>query len=377
MAAADEGTEIERTIGEKSTRHPPIVRPKMDGRPRPTFSANGGSASGKSAMISVLGAFAITFVLIYSLSRASWTDFGDEPVVGASATRSTFDDTCLNSLSEGHWELSIDGCPKTTPGVLQHCDNSTGFPRRWASGAPADCLASSLVQADVAAALRGKKVAFVGDSHLRKLYNFLAEFLADERITDAPASDKKEHIDFAKTVKLTDTRLEFYWRAELRSTAAAMNEFVDRDSGTDGGDGDGDAPDLVVCDASAHQAKWARDYGAFMDEMPSLIESVTRFHEKYPSSPIVWMISPPFKEAYDPANPETEFFYSLRKFNDALRNAGLFMPNGPVVPIDMYRIAEGCMDWCYRDNTHVLPSVNVLLFQMIFGGYQRYLEGSG
>ena len=251
------------------------------------------------------------------------------------------------------------------PGVLQHCDNSTGFPRRWASAASADCLPSSLVQADVATTFRGKKIAFVGDSHLRKMYNFLAEFLANDQITEAPAGDKKEHRDFSTMVKATDTRLEFYWRAELRSTAAIINELNDNAGNT--------APDLLVCDASAHQAKWARDYDAFMDELPGLVDAVIRYHKKYPSSALVWLLSPPFKEAYDPANPETQYFYSLRKFNEALRNARIFMPSGPVVLIDMYRLAEGCMDWCYRDNTHVLPSVNVLLYQMIMGGYHRYV----
>jgi hypothetical protein len=29
------------------------------------------------------------------------------------------------------------------------------------------------------------------------------------------------------TVKATGTRLEFYWRAEIRSTASAINDFLE------------------------------------------------------------------------------------------------------------------------------------------------------
>lgn len=177
----------------------------------------------------------------------------------------------------------------------------------------------------------------------------------------------QEHKDFAMTVKATGTRLEFYWRAEIRSTASAINDFLELSD-----DGKG-PPDLIVCDASAHQAKWARDYGAFKDELPDLVEAVSKYQEKFPASMVIWLISPPFKEVYDVSNPETEFFYSLRKFNAGLRGAGMFVPHGPVVPIDLYRIAEGCIDYCYRDNTHVLPSVNVLLFEMITGAYLRHV----
>ena len=175
----------------------------------------------------------------------------------------------------------------------------------------------------------------------------------------------QEHKDFSTTVKATGTRLEFYWRAEIRSTASVLNEFLEIEN-------EKETPDLIVCDASAHQAKWARDYGAFKDELPALVEAVTKYQEKFPASTVVWLISPPFKEVYDLSNPETEFFYSLRKFNAGLRGAGMFVPHGPVVPIDMYRIAEGCIDYCYRDNTHVLPSVNVLLFEMITGAHLRH-----
>ena len=358
----------------------------MDGQvlgQRFVATSGGTTPSSRHAILSVFSAFAITFVLIYSLSQASWTDFGAEPVVGTKSSAqigpsedsALYDDQCLLRISDGNWEISTDGCPAPSRGVLSHCDNSTGLPRRWASRAPADCLPSSLVQADVAAMFKDKKVAFVGDSHLRKLYNFMIEFLSDDQITVAPASDKKEHKDFATTVEPTGTRLEFYWRAEIRSTAAIINEFLDLDGG--GGNKDTSErrlPDLIVCDASAHQAKWARDYDAFVGELPTLVEAVMNYHERFPRSPIVWMISPPFREVYDPSNPETQYFYSLRKFNDALWDAGLFAPKGPVVPIDMYRIAEGCVDYCYRDNTHVLPSVNVLLFQMITGAYRRYVS---
>ena len=245
------------------------------------------------AVFSVVFASVVTLVLVYSLTRASWTDFGS-----AGGSQAWYDDECLNSLSEGRWELSTGGCPASSPGVLVHCDNSTGLPRRWASSAPAGCLPPSLVQADVAAQFWEKRVAFVGDSHLRKLYNFLGEFLADERITVAPSSDKKEHKDFSTTVEATRTRLEFYWRAEIRSTASVINEFL----GVDG------VPDLVVCDASAHQAKWARDYDAFMGELPDLVKAVKKYQDKFPASLVVWLISPPFREVYDASNPETEFF---------------------------------------------------------------------
>jgi hypothetical protein len=150
-----------------------------------SVGATSPSSTRRHAILSLVFASLMTFLLVYSLSRASWTDFG------AARPHAWYDDECLNTLSDGHWELSTDGCPATSPGVLVHCDNSTGLPRHWTSGAPAGCLPSSLAQADVAELFQGKRIAFVGDSHLRKLYNFLGEFLADDQITVAPSSDKK------------------------------------------------------------------------------------------------------------------------------------------------------------------------------------------
>jgi hypothetical protein len=150
------------------------------------FASTTASSSRKHAVLSLVVASLVTFLLIFSLSRASWTDFG-----AARAPQAWYDDECLNTVSEGRWELSTDGCPATSPGVLSHCSNSTGLPRRWTSSAPAGCLPPSLVQADVAKMFQDKRIAFVGDSHLRKLYNFMGEFLADDQITVAPSSDKK------------------------------------------------------------------------------------------------------------------------------------------------------------------------------------------
>lgn len=203
-------------------------------------------------LASLLGAFVVTTVLVYSLSSASWTDFGS-PVPVQTASGKSKHDACLLSLSRGHWELATGGCREAagpqTPGVLHHCDNSTGYPRVWTWDTPeAECVPRSLVQADMAALFRGKRVALVGDSHLRKLAFFLRDVLANDAIRVAPESDKKEHKDIGMTVTSTDTRIEFYWRAEIRSTTAAVAEFLRR----------GEAPDLLICDASAHQAKWTR-----------------------------------------------------------------------------------------------------------------------
>lgn len=38
------------------------------------------------------------------------------------------------------------------------------------------------------------------------------------------------------------------------------------------------APDLLVLDPSAHQAKWARNFTEFKGEVPGLVESITKYH---------------------------------------------------------------------------------------------------
>lgn len=38
------------------------------------------------------------------------------------------------------------------------------------------------------------------------------------------------------------------------------------------------APDLLVLDPSAHQAKWARNFTEFKEEVPGLVKSITKYH---------------------------------------------------------------------------------------------------
>ena len=65
------------------------------------------------------------------------------------------------------------------------------------------------------------------------------------------------------------------------------------------------------------------------------------------------------------------WIYSLKKFNTVLIEAGFMSPRGPVIPIDLFGMAEGCMDWCYRDHTHVVENFNTLLWQILTGAYQH------
>lgn len=61
------------------------------------------------AVFSVVFASVVTLVLVYSLTRASWTDFGS-----AGGSQAWYDDECLNSLSEGTMG-AVDG---RLPGVV-------------------------------------------------------------------------------------------------------------------------------------------------------------------------------------------------------------------------------------------------------------------
>lgn len=122
------------------------------------------------------------------------------------------------------------------------------------------------------------------------------------------------------------------------------------------------------------QAKWARNFTQFMEEIPALVRTTQRFHERFgPQRPMFWVISPPFHEPFS-TNENITWIYSLKKFNAELRTAGFLRPEGPVIPIDLFKIAEACMDWCYRDVTHVSPVVNTLLLQIITGVYDYVLN---
>jgi hypothetical protein len=83
------------------------------------------------------------------------------------------------------------------------------------------------------------------------------------------------------------------------------------------------------------------------------------------------MISPPFKEPFTRDDENVTWMYSLKKFNSVLIDAGFMAPEGPVYPIDLYSMAEACMDWCYRDGTHVVPAFNTLLWQILSGAYSH------
>lgn len=318
----------------------------------------------KNFVLLTFTAFAVTIAVVFATS--SW-DLYSTIVL---ASKFSKDDSCLSGLSNGHWELATDGCPAPEKGALSACDNvHTEYPRQWVwdSSESSQCIPSSLVHKDVVRLLRNKRVALVGDSHLRKLFNYLGEFLEDESIVEAPISDKKEHKDFVWKVKKTKTTVEFYWRAEVRSTASLLEDFLQKNQ----------APDLLVMDPSAHQAKWARNFTEFQEEIPRLLQTIQKYHKEFGTKkPMFWLISPPFKEPFTRDDEMVSWMYSLRKFNAALIEAGFMAPRGPVHPIDLYSMAQGCMDWCYRDGTHVVATFNTLLWQILTGAYKHIITSS-
>jgi len=100
--------------------------------------------------------------------------------------------------------------------------------------------------------------------------------------------------------------------------------------------------------------------------MMMMMMTMVQFGER---KPVFWLISPPFKEPFTRDDENVTWMYSLKKFNSVLIDAGFMAPKGPVYPIDLYSMAEACMDWCYRDGTHVVPTFNTLLWQILSGAY--------
>ena len=187
----------------------------------------------------------------------------------------------------------------------------------------------------------------------------------DPAITIAPETDEKKHIDYSYLTQQGNVSIEFYWRANVITTVNKLNEWLEN----------GDPPDLLVMDASAHQAKWARNYSEFQDEVPLLVEAVNAWHQRWGlRRPLFWIISPAFREEWKPDDEFIQWCYSLKTFNAVLRTAGFLMPQGPVIPIDLWSIAQDCMDWCYRDGTHVSQTINTLLWQIVSGGYEEMLK---
>ena len=87
---------------------------------------------------------------------------------------------------------------------------------------------------------------------------------------EAPTYDKKKHTDFSWDVKQTKTRLEFYWRANVITATNLLEEWLES----------GKAPDVLIMDPSAHQAKWARNFTEFKSEVPGLVDALNRYREK-------------------------------------------------------------------------------------------------
>lgn len=316
----------------------------------------------RNFILLTFAAFTVTVALVFAAS--SW-DLDTTMTISSLLSK---DSSCLLALSNGRWELATEGCSPPQKGILSSCDNiHTDYPRQWVwnllEHKSTHCVPDMLVHKEVSGLLRNKRVALVGDSHLRKLFNYLGEFLEDENISEAPTRDKKEHKDFIWNVKKTKTTIEFYWRAEIRSAASLLREFLENHQ----------APDLLVMDPSAHQAKWARNFTEFQGEIPRLMEAIHQYHREFGrKKTMFWLISPPFKEPFVKNDEMVTWMYSLKKFNSVLIEAGFLAPKGPVYPIDLYSMAQGCMDWCYRDGTHVVETFNTLLWQILTGAY-RYI----
>lgn len=93
---------------------------------------------------------------------------------------------------------------------------------------------------------------------------------ADENISKAPTSDKKEHKDFLWKPKYSNISIEFYWRANVITATNLIDEWLEKKQ----------APDMLVLDPSAHQAKWARNFTEFKGEIPGLVESLTKYRQE-------------------------------------------------------------------------------------------------
>lgn len=110
--------------------------------------------------------------------------------------------------------------------------------------------------------------------HLHKLTDPNSQtdirLLADEDIVSAPTYDQKAHEDFLWKVRQTKTSIEFYWRANVITATQLLNVWL-------GGE---EAPDLLVMNPSAHQAKWARNFTEFKSEIPGLVDAITRYKRK-------------------------------------------------------------------------------------------------
>lgn len=136
-------------------------------------------------------------------------------------------------------------CPPVEPGVLRVCENTlTPYPRHWVwdkHGTAADCVPRELRYDRIAALLQNKRIGLVGDSHMRKLYGYLTTFTETTKLH--PSYDEKAHEDFKTVLESTNTSVEFYWRAELRSTTKKLQAWLLK----------GNPPDFVVMDPSAHQ----------------------------------------------------------------------------------------------------------------------------
>lgn len=77
--------------------------------------------------------------------------------------------------------LNFFRCSRPRRGILNSCNNiHTEYPREWVwsrSNSAASCIPRSLSYKDVAKTFQKKRIALVGDSHLRKLYGYLGSFL--------------------------------------------------------------------------------------------------------------------------------------------------------------------------------------------------------
>ena len=160
---------------------------------------------------------------------------------------------------------------------------------------------------------------------------------ADNTLTVPPTTDEKKHEDYSHHIQNGNITAEFYWRANVITTVNKLQEWLEF----------GQPPDVIIMDASAHQAKWARNFTEFKSEVPLLVESVNQYKAKFgPKNAMFWIISPPFKENFTTGSEDVTWMYSLKKFNAVLKTAGYMMPDGPVIPIDLWSIAQGKIFCC-------------------------------
>ncbi|KAL4855294.1 hypothetical protein ACK3TF_004048 [Chlorella vulgaris] len=272
------------------------------------------------------------------------------------------------ALYEGGWqELTVPKCDESTP-LMASCTARLGHQWLWSQQV---CSARHHNVTALRAALRRKRVHFLGDSHSRNCYTWLKLHLEGKLDAEAETVLPHTHADIywhgvASTGETAadylkgDLHLTMHWLPAVSELMARIKELEAHPLGL---------PDVMVISTSSWNYVLKKTLQDLQDELEQLRKLVFAADAGARKSGrhVLWMLVTAPQQVRGRSWSSTWHapIGIVPLYNKALLASGMLHPQGPMLLLDLDSLTKSCLQWCSADGLHANSAVYALSHQII------------